>query len=150
MFVYVIISLFIVAFAAANCVPNPCQNKGLCIVQPDPAYFFCRCTAEWEGRLCTTPFRYIGCYTDHPARIMAVRLPNSNSNSPLECAARCHGYLYSGIHFGIECFCGDLLKAEKKPDSECNLGCPGDNSKKCGGTYRMSVYSNMGTILYFG
>ncbi|KAH3805946.1 xylosyltransferase oxt-like [Dreissena polymorpha] len=148
MFVYAIISSFIVAIVAANCVPNPCQNGGTCFPSHEPidtAKFSCKCTSGWDGRFCTIPFRSIGCYKDSLARIMTVRLPDSNSNSPLECAARCHGYPYSGTQFGIECFCGDCLNATKSPDSECNMACPGDNSKKCGGNWRMSVHSNRET-----
>ncbi|KAH3806112.1 hypothetical protein DPMN_134426 [Dreissena polymorpha] len=81
---------------------------------------------------------------DTPARIMHVRLPDSNSNSPMECAARCHGYAYSGTQVAIECYCGDYLNAVKRPDSECNRACRGDSSKKCGADWRMSVYSIRG------
>ncbi|KAH3805150.1 hypothetical protein DPMN_133447 [Dreissena polymorpha] len=97
MFAYVIRSSFIVAIAAASCVPNPCQNGGTCFSFPNHSEDFgCTCTTGWDGQFCTTPFRYVGCFKDTSARIMHVRLPYSNSNSPLECAARCHAYAYSG------------------------------------------------------
>ncbi|KAH3847319.1 hypothetical protein DPMN_089639 [Dreissena polymorpha] len=43
-----------------------------------------------------TAFRYIGCFEDAAVRILPILLPLSNSNSPIECAARCQVYLYSG------------------------------------------------------
>ncbi|XP_052215774.1 uncharacterized protein LOC127834172 isoform X2 [Dreissena polymorpha] len=142
MFVYAIRSSFIVAIAAASCVRNHCHFGGTCIsLQNDSSEFVCKCTTGWDGRLCTTPFRYIGCFQDTPARIMNVRLPDSNSNSPLECAARCHGYAYSGTQVGTACYCGDCLNSTSMPDVECNMACPGDSSKNCGGKWRMSVYS---------
>ncbi|KAH3805115.1 uncharacterized protein LOC127836531 [Dreissena polymorpha] len=143
MFAYVILSSFIVAIAAASCVPNPCQNGGTCFSFPNHSEDFgCTCTTGWDGQFCTTPFRYVGCLKDTSARIMHVRLPYSNSNSPLECAARCHAYAYSGTQVGNECFCGNCLNAEKRPEYECNRACLGDSSKKCGADWRMSVYSN--------
>ncbi|KAH3713376.1 WSC domain-containing protein 2-like [Dreissena polymorpha] len=146
MFFGVVISSFVVTIVAASCVTNPCQNNGTCNLPHytgDTALYYCRCTSGWEGRYCKDPFRYIGCFEDSVARIMPVMLPLSRSNSPLECAARCHGYPYSGTQDGIECFCGHYLNAKKRKDSECNMACPGDNSQKCGGSWRMSVYSNM-------
>ncbi|XP_052215593.1 uncharacterized protein LOC127834061 [Dreissena polymorpha] len=142
MFTYAIRSSFIVAIAAASCLHNPCQNGGTCVVSHFSKEFRCRCATGWDGRFCTTPFRYIGCFLDIPARIMPVWLPDSNSNSPMECAARCHGYPYSGTQYGIECFCGDSLNATKRPDYECKMACPGDSRRKCGAGWRMSVYSN--------
>ncbi|KAH3806117.1 uncharacterized protein LOC127834171 [Dreissena polymorpha] len=148
MFAYAIRSYFLVAIVAASlwrtpCRNNPCQNGGACFSFPNHSEeFVCICTAGWDGQFCTTPFRYMGCFTDTSARIMHVRLPDSKSNSPMECAARCHGYAYSGTQVGIECYCGDCLNAVKRPDSECIKACPGDSSKYCGADWRMSVYSN--------
>ncbi|KAH3792802.1 hypothetical protein DPMN_146301 [Dreissena polymorpha] len=145
MFVNVFISSFVVTIVAANCVPNPCQNGGTCRLlyyTGDTARFYCRCASGWEGRICTKPFRYIGCFEDSVARFLPVMLPLSWSNSPLECAARCHGYLYSGTQYGEECFCGHYLNAMKRPDFECNMACPGDESQTCGGRWRNSVYSS--------
>ncbi|KAH3847492.1 uncharacterized protein LOC127873625 [Dreissena polymorpha] len=145
MFVYVIISSCIVAIVAANCSINPCLNGGTCnaLHKNDTAQFYCRCPSGWKGRFCQAPFRYIGCFVDPEVRILPILLPRSNSNSPIECAARCRGYLYSGTEAGNYCFCGEYLIAMIRPDSECNSVCPGDSSKKCGAGARISVYSNI-------
>ncbi|KAH3805933.1 uncharacterized protein LOC127834059 [Dreissena polymorpha] len=150
MFAYAIRSYILVAIASAGFwLPqkcqngNPCQNGGTCFYFPNHSgEIVCKCTTGWDGQFCTTPFRYIGCFTDTSTRIMPVRLPDSKSNSPMECAARCHGYAYSGTQVGIECYCADCLNAMKRPDSECIKACPGDSSKTCGADWRMSVYSN--------
>ena len=51
-------------------------------------------------------------------------------------------YKYAGVQAGYACLCGDTFgKHGKKPDSECNTNCPGDNTQKCGAGWRNAVYS---------
>ena len=50
------------------------------------------------------------------------------------------------FQYTVECFCGNSFSATKKGDGECNHRCPGDNSKWCGGTWRISVYSADGEL----
>ena len=64
---------------------------------------------------------------------------------------RCHkfcsesGYSYYGVQALDWCFCGNnvpLGKFKLVGDNACNLNpCPGDTSTKCGGAWRMHVYS---------
>ncbi|XP_052286519.1 uncharacterized protein LOC127882104 isoform X2 [Dreissena polymorpha] len=91
---------------------------------------------------------YLGCYRDLVTknnRVFPTRLQYSNSNTPEECASRCSQYRYAGVEFEDECFCGDMLIASQRPESECNDKCPGDKSKICGDGNRISVYTNWGT-----
>ena len=50
------------------------------------------------------------------------------------------GYVFAGVQFFDECFCGNNLPPVKKPESECNAPCKGDISQMCGGRLRNSVY----------
>ncbi|XP_052224320.1 CUB and sushi domain-containing protein 3-like [Dreissena polymorpha] len=85
---------------------------------------------------------YVGCYEDHENRVLLPHRPNSNSNTPVECASRCSDYRYAGVEYRLWCFCGNSLNATKTQESHCNSDCPGDRSKKCGGYWRISVYTN--------
>jgi len=83
-----------------------------------------------------------GCYEDKPARMLTgkgeLHLAN---NSPNACNSYCQGFKYYGVQYTNQCFCGDTLHhLVKKPENECNAECPGDSSKKCGGTWRQNLY----------
>ena len=83
---------------------------------------------------------------DRKPRLLPKYLSTSNQNTPIDCIRRCKevddGYLFAGVQFGSECFCGN----EPPPDdtlldkSECDMKCTGDNTSFCGGFWRMNVY----------
>ncbi|KAI1233086.1 WSC domain-containing protein 2 [Lamprotornis superbus] len=54
------------------------------------------------------------------------------------CAER--GYLYAGLEFGAECYCGHKIQASNASESECNMECKGERSNTCGGINRLSIY----------
>ncbi|XP_039218703.1 WSC domain-containing protein 2 isoform X6 [Crotalus tigris] len=54
------------------------------------------------------------------------------------CAER--GYLYAGLEFGAECYCGHKILAVNVSDTECNMECKGEKSSFCGGANRLSIY----------
>ncbi|XP_008483938.1 xylosyltransferase oxt [Diaphorina citri] len=99
--------------------------------------------------LCPTDFiigKSLGCYEDDGT----TRLLNGysvilkNSNSPQNCISIClqNGYLYAGVQFGSECFCGNdqPTSTARKPDPACNMKCSGNPREACGGYYKMNVY----------
>ena len=53
------------------------------------------------------------------------------------------GFIYGGVQYGYECFCGN-----KRPDkskhllepSKCNMTCPGDPNQYCGGYLTMNIF----------
>eukprot|EP00057_Strongylocentrotus_purpuratus_P026022 XP_011680496.1 PREDICTED: WSC domain-containing protein 2 [Strongylocentrotus purpuratus] len=50
-------------------------------------------------------------------------------------------FLYAGLQFYSECYCGSNLESEKmNNDSLCNLECSGNKSQICGGAPYLSVY----------
>ncbi len=59
------------------------------------------------------------------------------------CAKYCDskGYTFAGTENGGQCFCGnELVKAESKPSTDCNLPCRGSDTEICGGPARLSVF----------
>src|SRR4030095_14017643 len=62
--------------------------------------------------------------------------------TPSLCDFLCIGadWNYAGVQWYGECFCGQTIAYEQRPDSECNTPCNGDPSKMCGGAWRNSIY----------
>ena len=62
----------------------------------------------------------------------------------LRCLDLCteSGYLYAGVQYGVECFCGNERPSERFHivGSKCDKFCPGDSDSKCGGYLTMNVY----------
>lgn len=52
-------------------------------------------------------------------------------------------YDYIIICHRSQCFCGDETpnNYDRKPESDCNVNCPGENWTKCGGTWRNAIYA---------
>lgn len=50
------------------------------------------------------------------------------------------GYLYAGLEFGAECYCGHKILAVNVSDTECDMECKGEKSSFCGGANRLSIY----------
>ena len=69
-------------------------------------------------------------------------------NSPEVCMSYCSdlGFFLSGVQYGKECFCGGSPVSREviRPDEECNMPCPGNNSVACGGPWRMNVWTPKG------
>lgn len=44
--------------------------------------------------------------------------------------------------FSTWCFCGNGMPQEydKRPEADCNMNCAADSTKKCGGSWRNSIY----------
>lgn len=50
------------------------------------------------------------------------------------------GLLYAGLEYSYECWCGNIERAIKLDDSECNMPCNGNSLQMCGGALALSVY----------
>lgn len=90
--------------------------------------------------------RPLGCYADEKKmRLLSGFYGNyANTNSPTACLDICiqAGFVYAGVQYASECFCG-----ENPPDPStaiskelCDMKCPADPSKNCGGYFTMNVY----------
>ena len=90
-------------------------------------------------------YEYVGCYEDKASPKMLEKKQIFDDNSPEKCAKFCQpesgSYWYFALQYGKYCYCGNSLQHQtKKPEKDCWTTCPGDPSKKCGGSYRNSLY----------
>ncbi|GAB0096267.1 Xylosyltransferase oxt [Sergentomyia squamirostris] len=92
------------------------------------------------------PNRALGCYRDEKKyRILSGYYVNfKSSNSPHHCIKTClqSGFVYAGVQYSTECFCGndEPSAAAKLPDPSCNMKCPGDAKEACGGYFAVNIY----------
>ncbi|KAJ7777620.1 glycosyl hydrolase family 71-domain-containing protein [Mycena maculata] len=92
----------------------------------------------------SVPWSALGCYTDSgSARALSYTGPSSASNSISSCLSTCSGlgYIYGGVEYGTECYCGSSLASSSVASSSgnCDYACPsGDGT--CGGFYYINVY----------
>lgn len=88
----------------------------------------------------------LGCYADKKeARVLTefeYKFPKSNGKSM--CRKNCYkaGFLYYGLEFGQECFCGnDVSNATKVEDFECqSYKCPETDDEFCGGFNAIEIF----------
>ncbi|XP_052077185.1 uncharacterized protein LOC127715185 [Mytilus californianus] len=87
---------------------------------------------------------YIGCYKDDGVRHLKHKVSSLGSSITLaKCREHCKGYKYTGLQYSTYCLCGNVLENKKYPkvaDSECNMACAGEKTRKCGGGWRNSIY----------
>ncbi|XP_072520960.1 sialate:O-sulfotransferase 2 [Salminus brasiliensis] len=88
--------------------------------------------------------KYIGCYVDdtHKRALRGVSFFDYKKMTVFRCQDNCaeRGYMYAGLEFGAECYCGHKIQAANVSDSECNMECKGEKSNLCGGANRLSIY----------
>lgn len=58
------------------------------------------------------------------------------------CAKFCDGYLYFGLEYSQECYCGSYFNAGSKvaPGTDCSMLCSGNATQLCGAGARLSTY----------
>jgi hypothetical protein len=93
-----------------------------------------------------TEYQYEGCWTE----VSGVRaLAGATGFSPTDmtidgCAGYClnSGFLWFGLEYMAECFCGDALNVNSTlaVETDCAMPCSGDATEVCGGSDRLSVY----------
>ncbi|NWU62691.1 WSCD2 protein, partial [Pterocles burchelli] len=88
--------------------------------------------------------RYVGCYVDNTRHrtLRGVSFFDYKKMTVFRCQDNCaeRGYLYAGLEFGAECYCGHKVQAANASESECNMACKGERSNTCGGANRLSIY----------
>ncbi|KAF5353807.1 hypothetical protein D9758_010585 [Tetrapyrgos nigripes] len=98
---------------------------------------------------------YAGCFTDVAGgvRVLPWQIIWEGNNTAEACMNQCaaFGYSASGVEFGQECYCGDIEDlttngATLRPDSECDIECPGDPIHICGGGQRLTTYTWKGAL----
>ena len=88
---------------------------------------------------------YLGCFRDNSnQRIFdSSRLEIPKSMSPHECLKYClqRKFALAGVQEGLRCVCGNTVSQKLRIDEEnCNMDCPGDEERKCGGKLAMNIY----------
>ncbi|NWY04019.1 WSCD2 protein, partial [Nothoprocta ornata] len=88
--------------------------------------------------------RYVGCFEDSPRRrtLRGVSFFDYKKMTVFRCQDNCaeRGYLYAGLEFGAECYCGHKIQAGNVSEAECAMACKGERGTTCGGANRLSVY----------
>ncbi|XP_066510432.1 sialate:O-sulfotransferase 2 isoform X1 [Hoplias malabaricus] len=88
--------------------------------------------------------KYIGCYVDDTQKraLRGVSFFDYKKMTVFRCQDNCaeRGYMYAGLEFGAECYCGHKIQAANVSESECNMECKGEKSNLCGGANRLSIY----------
>lgn len=87
---------------------------------------------------------YLGCYVDSGTRALPGVAGGGYSIS--SCIGVCsnYGYLFAGLQFYDQCFCGNELGYARVSDGECNTPCL-TGGGACGGAWRNSIYSTAGS-----
>ena len=93
---------------------------------------------------------YMGCYEDSfEDRILLGGVTKFKINNSVEnCLRHCSetGFLYAGVQYGNECFCGNdrpdngLKYSPEEEKSKCDKKCSGNGEQKCGGYLTMNIY----------
>ena len=88
---------------------------------------------------------YLGCFQDNSnQRIFnGPRIEFPKYNSPHECVKYClqRKFALAGVQDGSLCECGNTVPQKSRIDEEnCNVDCPGDEERKCGGQLAMNIY----------
>ena len=85
------------------------------------------------------------CFKDSKHRLLPHHKDFKHTNSIRTCHNYCRnsGFLFMGLQYWHQCFCGNDPPPRSKlaAPSSCKLPCKGDRSEICGGHWRLSVYS---------
>ncbi|XP_010602292.1 WSC domain-containing protein 2 [Fukomys damarensis] len=88
--------------------------------------------------------KYIGCYLDdtQSRALRGVSFFDYKKMTIFRCQDNCaeRGYLYAGLEFGAECYCGHRIQAANVSEAECDMECKGERGSVCGGANRLSVF----------
>ncbi|KZF19452.1 WSC-domain-containing protein [Xylona heveae TC161] len=96
----------------------------------------------------------IGCYSEGTnGRALTGNAPAAPAGGMTieACETACAGYVYFGVEYGGECYCGNTLNAGSAPvagdaaTSGCSMTCAGNNTEYCGGPNRLNMYQTNGT-----
>ncbi|EME89605.1 uncharacterized protein MYCFIDRAFT_128488, partial [Pseudocercospora fijiensis CIRAD86] len=94
---------------------------------------------------------YWGCWSDQSPKTLPNMAYTSNDNTIEKCTKTCAdgGNTIAGLEYGTQCFCGKSLGylATQVIESSCSFTCPGNSTETCGGSGRLSLFSNGRPVL---
>ncbi|TEY50792.1 hypothetical protein BOTCAL_0272g00040 [Botryotinia calthae] len=95
-------------------------------------------------------YNYLGCYSEATTgRALGGLSPQAPSTGfTIElCATACKGFLYFGMEYANECYCGNVLgigsinQTSSTPSTNgCSMLCKGNTKEYCGGSGKLDVY----------
>lgn len=94
-------------------------------------------------------YNYYGCQTESTTgRALSAATFAYNTMTIESCMANCAGYIYFGVEYGRECYCGNSFTTGSvpAPATDCSFTCPGDATELCGAGNRLSIYKFNSTI----
>ncbi|KAG5972817.1 hypothetical protein E4U55_000733 [Claviceps digitariae] len=114
-------------------------------------------TLKWDGNTTRPPppagpvvnpgvsgYTSIGCYTESTS---GRALPNgvgTDKKTVKNCVEACKArkYVYAGLEYGGECWCGNAWTAGAvpAPASDCKMTCNDNSTEYCGGPSRLNAY----------
>lgn len=110
-------------------------------------------------------YKHYGCYNEayvgYPGMPTNYHGLNHSSTLGLEiltaawCSAFClgeKGQSYFGLELGNQCWCGSALAIGSNgvPQTDCNVTCTGDSTKKCGAQGRLDMYGREDAVAPVG
>ncbi|KAJ6511476.1 WSC domain-containing protein, partial [Mycena vitilis] len=104
-------------------------------------------SVEASNLTSTTGWAYVAC-TKEPdnGRLLTGYTFTSAFLTVESCISTCtsRGFTFAGLEYANECYCGTGYSAPAlaAPETDCSMSCAGNTSEKCGGGYRLSVYSS--------
>ncbi|KAH7564038.1 hypothetical protein BM1_01085 [Bipolaris maydis] len=116
-------------------------NAELVIKQQQQAKYDAMLAEENKRR--ARAFRYQGCYVESKSRVIHEKSTIDSSMTVQKCSAICKDYLYYALGYAKECWCGDTfhVPAELVSHNQCSVPCVGNSAQKCGGNWKISIYS---------
>ena len=89
------------------------------------------------------------CFKDNSNRILNGSVHKETDFMRIEdCKQFCYvyGYIYAGVQYSRQCFCGNTVPKQMMPIAQCDMNCIGDESQICGGSWAMNIFdlSNKG------
>ncbi|MCJ1410361.1 hypothetical protein MMC19_004446 [Ptychographa xylographoides] len=97
----------------------------------------------------------LGCYAEGAnGRTLTTGMATTGGTGALTvalCTSACHAanYIYAGVEYAGECYCGNAFSNGGGPAPDglagCNMVCNGNSSEYCGGPNRLDMYQFGGT-----
>ncbi|EJT97858.1 hypothetical protein DACRYDRAFT_84208 [Dacryopinax primogenitus] len=94
----------------------------------------------------------LGCYVDASNRALNSEYADSLQMTLEICQSYClsNGYSYAGVEYAEECMCGSSIQTGSgqgvlATDGRCNMGCKGNPTEQCGGTWGINIWKYTGT-----
>ncbi|KAH8594282.1 WSC domain-containing protein [Bisporella sp. PMI_857] len=93
---------------------------------------------------------YLDCFTEATnTRALSEDSYFSDGLTVQKCADYCSRnrvyYMYFGVEYGRECYCGNKINSGSNhaESSNCNMACPGDKTKTCGGGNHLNIFQRI-------